>query len=247
MSFEFSRPKVAQIGPSRCWVVSLGCPYEPWKGPDSCSRGMTTQGRQLSGRNRCLKLIWFSANLELSNLLMILLPPGQLSKSSRIFSFIGWAAASTYVKKYKIIINANTLKTGPKTSKTAGALNCCHIGYSFRLAATALLYAPSHRQDSTYHSLCYTSHGALAGTRNSSMGPPWRIDLMTHCTMSECSYHRLHHEWMLLPQRYISLLCHIWDILVAYDNRLQYCLNYNKYIFCLTSIFLYLLVSFTKE
>ena len=30
-----------------------------------------------------------------------------------------------------------------------------------------LLYAPSHRQDSTYHSLCYTSHGALAGMRNS--------------------------------------------------------------------------------
>ena len=29
-----------------------------------------------------------------------------------------------------------------------------------------------HRQDSTYHSLCYTSRGALAGTRNSSMGPP---------------------------------------------------------------------------
>ena len=28
------------------------------------------------------------------------------------------------------------------------------------------------RQDSTYHSLCYTSRGALAGTRNSSMGPP---------------------------------------------------------------------------
>ena len=35
-----------------------------------------------------------------------------------------------------------------------------------------LLYAPSHRQDSTYHGLCYTSRGALAGTRNSSMGPP---------------------------------------------------------------------------
>ena len=27
-------------------------------------------------------------------------------------------------------------------------------------------------QDSTYHGLCYTSRGALAGTRNSSMGPP---------------------------------------------------------------------------
>ena len=50
--------------------------------------------------------------------------------------------------------------------------HCRHIGYSFRLAARVLLYAPSHRQDSTYHSLCYTSRGALAGTRNSSMGPP---------------------------------------------------------------------------
>ena len=26
-----------------------------------------------------------------------------------------------------------------------------------------LLYAPSHRHDSTYHGLCYTSRGALAG------------------------------------------------------------------------------------
>ena len=50
---------------------------------------------------------------------------------------------------------------------------CCrHIGYSFRLSASVLLYAPSHRQDSTYHGLCYTSRGALFGTRNSSMGPP---------------------------------------------------------------------------
>ena len=50
--------------------------------------------------------------------------------------------------------------------------HCRHIRYSFRLAARVLLYAPSHRQDSTYHSLCYTSRGALAGARNSSMGPP---------------------------------------------------------------------------
>ena len=49
---------------------------------------------------------------------------------------------------------------------------CRHIGYSFRLTARVLLYAPSHRQDNTYHGLCYTSRGALAGTRNSSMGPP---------------------------------------------------------------------------
>ena len=29
-----------------------------------------------------------------------------------------------------------------------------------------------HRQDNTYHGLCYTSRGTLAGTRNSSIGPP---------------------------------------------------------------------------
>ena len=39
-----------------------------------------------------------------------------------------------------------------------------HIGYSFRLTARVLLYAPSHRHDSTYHGLCYTIHGKLAGT-----------------------------------------------------------------------------------
>ena len=41
---------------------------------------------------------------------------------------------------------------------------CRHIGYSYRWTAMVLLYAPSH-------CLCYTSRGALAGTRNSSMGP----------------------------------------------------------------------------
>ena len=49
---------------------------------------------------------------------------------------------------------------------------CRHIGYSYRLTARVLLYAPSHRQDNTYHGLCYTSRGALAGTRNSSMCLP---------------------------------------------------------------------------
>ena len=47
---------------------------------------------------------------------------------------------------------------------------CRHIGYSYQLTARVLLYAPSHRQDNTYHGLCYTSRGSLAGTRNSSMG-----------------------------------------------------------------------------
>ena len=40
------------------------------------------------------------------------------------------------------------------------------------LAARVILYASSYRQDSTYHSLCYTSLGAQAGTRNSLRCPP---------------------------------------------------------------------------
>ena len=72
---------------------------------------------------------------------------------------------------------------------------CRHIGYSYRLTARVLLYAPSHRQDNTYHSLCYTSRGALAGMRNSSMGPP----------MKDRSNDPSHHEQTLLPRSYISL------------------------------------------
>ena len=41
---------------------------------------------------------------------------------------------------------------------------CRHIGYSYRLTARVILYSPSHRQDKTYHGLCYTSRGALATT-----------------------------------------------------------------------------------
>ena len=64
---------------------------------------------------------------------------------------------------------------------------CRHIGYFFQLTARVLLYAPSHRQDNTYHCLCYTSRGALAGTRNINGSTPWRIDPTTHRTMSERS------------------------------------------------------------
>ena len=41
--------------------------------------------------------------------------------------------------------------------------HCCHMGSSFRLTEQGLLYAPPHTQDNTYHSLCDTNRGALAG------------------------------------------------------------------------------------
>ena len=69
---------------------------------------------------------------------------------------------------------------------------CRHIGYSVRLTARVLLYAPSHRQYSTYHGLCYTSRGALAGTRQ------W-----VH-PMKDRSDDPSHHERTLLP-RYLCM------------------------------------------
>ena len=80
------------------------------------------------------------------------------------------------------------------------------MGYSFQLAARVLLYTPSHKHDSTYHSLCYTIRGALVGMRNSSNDPPWMIDPTTHRTTSDRSHHGatsrstaqwVHDEWSI--------------------------------------------------
>ena len=69
---------------------------------------------------------------------------------------------------------------------------CCHMGYSFWLAARVILYAPSHRQDSTYHSLCYTSSGTQPGMSNVS-------------TMKDWSGDPSHNERTLLPWSHILL------------------------------------------
>ena len=79
---------------------------------------------------------------------------------------------------------------------------CRHMGYTFRLAARVLLHASSHRQDSTYHGLCYNSPGTLAGTRNNSKGPPhegsirrpiapWANALTTDLHLAPSVYQRL--------------------------------------------------------
>ena len=40
-------------------------------------------------------------------------------------------------------------------------------GLFFLTSSKGSFYASPHRQDNTYHGLCNTSRGALAGTRNS--------------------------------------------------------------------------------
>ena len=71
---------------------------------------------------------------------------------------------------------------------------CRHIGFSFRLTARVLLYASSHIQDNTYHGLCYTSRGALAETRNRSMGPPHEGSIRRPIVLI---YGRLHIKYIL--------------------------------------------------
>ena len=46
------------------------------------------------------------------------------------------------------------------------------------------LHASSHEQDSTYHVLCYTRCGALAGMRTSTLAPLRGINPTTQHTMS---------------------------------------------------------------
>ena len=99
---------------------------------------------------------------------------------------------------------------------------CRHIGYSYRLTARVLLYAPSHREDNSYHGLCYTSRGALAGTRNSSMGPP-----------HEGSIRRPIAPWAnALPLSYVPLCNHSCTTTAQWGNTIlncgMFCLSFYK-------------------
>ena len=108
---------------------------------------------------------------------------------------------------------------------------CRHIGYSLWLAARVLLYASSHRQDNTYHDLCYTSGGALAGMRNSSMGPPhegsirwsiapWANTLTTELHLAPILGTRNSSRGPLkgnaLPWRYVPTDCRLQTALCTY-------------------------------
>ena len=102
----------------------------------------------------------------------------------------------------------------------------------FPISSKGSLYASSHRRDNTYHGLYYTSRGALAGKRNSSMCPPWRIDPTIHRTMSERSYHG-HTSCSLLTW---------WSIRVAV---VLLCLLCFDYIFFAIYLFIYLFIYLT--
>ena len=72
--------------------------------------------------------------------------PFSLSLNKRFPSFL--PINTFYVRLYGV---GHMVKDHTDSERGNG---CCHMGYSFRLAARVLLYAPSHRQDNTYHGLC---------------------------------------------------------------------------------------------
>ena len=65
-------------------------------------------------------------------------------------------------------------------------------GLFFLISSMGSFICTSNRLNSIHHGLCYTGQGGLAGMKNSSMGPQWGINLMTHHTMSWCSTMELH-------------------------------------------------------
>ena len=68
------------------------------------------------------------------------------------------------------------------------------------------LLFPINRQDNTYHGLCYTSHGALAGMRNSSMGPAIRYKFLSDQYLSESHfvYHKsISDAFITINKKYI--------------------------------------------
>ena len=95
--------------------------------------------------------------------------------------------------------------------------------HTFRLTARVLLYPPCQRQEGTYHGLCYTSRGALAVTRNSSMGPH-TIMAETDCDVVHCPISGNKH-WLFDP-RFVDVVnqfahCPTWRLLGCYRNVLD--------------------------
>ena len=66
------------------------------------------------------------------------------------------------------------------------------MDYSFRLAARVLLYASSHRQDNTYHDLCYTSRVTMH-----IYMVRWVVGLILHGMdpLSYFSFQPVLHDW----------------------------------------------------
>ena len=165
-----SRGALAGMGPPH--QGSIRRPIAPWANALTTELHLTTQKNHTCNVSTHIRSINMVAISKLY--IYIFLKEGNVLFSNALNTF--------YLQLYGV---RHMIKDHWAKEETC----CCHMSYSFWLATRVLLYALSHRQDKTYHNLCYTSCEALAGIRNSSMCPPWRIDPTTHRTMSERYYH----------------------------------------------------------
>ena len=95
------------------------------------------------------------------------------------------------------------------------------------------MYHPTDRITHTT-AFVYTSCGALAGTRNSPMGPPWRIDPTTHRTMSERYYHGAKSRWTRskrILQTYIRSFVNSVNVIAITAVRLEFIVYTASWIF----------------
>ena len=90
-----------------------------------------------------------------------------------------------YLRLYRVkyFVEDHSARQEPTTATTRGTLSHQQQGF---------FHMHHPRQDSTYHSLCYTNHGTLVGVRISSMSPPWGINPTTHHIMIGHSTIELH-------------------------------------------------------
>ena len=90
--------------------------------------------------------------------------------------------------------------------------HCRHIGYSYRLSARVLLYAPSHRQDNTPRPLLHQLWSTGWNEKWLNGSTPWRIDPTTHRTMSERSTSELCHAPLFNDAHFIYgyMVSYIW-------------------------------------
>ena len=120
---------------------------------------------------------------------------------------IGWWK-HTYVCLHKLVQDWFCLKCTMDANNDSHNFRTIHqacaytTGYSFWLAARVLLYASSHKQDSTYHGLCYTKSWSACWNdwmfylRMLSTFYIWRM-VAYGSTMRNRSDDPLHHEWTL--------------------------------------------------
>ena len=130
-------------------------------------------GQSIHGQNTFFLSI--STNLSFSPLPSLLYTVKFKNKWCKILKNMGWYCFTNIQGRkemlYLMTHSTHTVKDH-SDSERGNPLQPHGLLFSINSKSSFFFYMHHPRQDTTYHGLCYTSRGTLAGTRNSSMGPP---------------------------------------------------------------------------